>query len=109
MKLTLNPPDIPFMVGDLVWVAQPHGHLSTPHCLQGQIMQIIFPGGSMHYASVIRQRKEEHELFIRRAVYDLKPVGDDAGAPRISVDVELCSAVETLFGTREALLASQQC
>ncbi len=106
MKLTLRPVDVPFMVGDLVWVAQPCGDTNPQPYFQGQIMQIILDG-SLKHTTVIRQRQENHELLISSAVYDLKPVGDHEGVPRISVDIELFTTIKTLFATKEELLASQ--
>ena len=67
MKLMLRPVDIPFMVGDLVWVAQPCGDTNPQPYFQGQIMQIILDG-SLKHTTVIRQRKEIHELIISSGV-----------------------------------------
>jgi hypothetical protein len=106
MKLTLKPVEVPFMVGDLVWVAQPAGKTNPQPYFQGQVMQIILDG-SLKHTVVVRQRKEVHELLISNAIYDLKPVGDHAGVARISVDVELFADDKTLFATKEELLASQ--
>ena len=94
------------MVGDLVWVAQPAGDTNPQPYFQGQIMQIILDG-SLKHTTVIRQRKEVHELLISSAVYDLKPVGDHDGVARVAVDIELFTEIETLFASKEALLASQ--
>lgn len=106
MKLSLIPLDVPFMVGDLVWVAQPCGETNTQPYFQGQIMQIILDG-SLHQTTVVRQRQDVHELLISSAVYDLKPIGDHDGVPRISIDIELFSTIQILFESSEALLASQ--
>ncbi len=94
------------MVGDLVWVAQPCGDTNPQPYFQGQIMQIILDG-SLKHTTVIRQRKEIHELLISSAVYDLKPVGDHEGVARTSVDIELFTTIQTLFANKEDLLASQ--
>ena len=94
------------MVGDLVWVAQPAGETNPQPYFQGQIMQIILDG-SLKHTTVVRQRKDMHELLISSAVYDLKPVGDHEGVPRVSVDIELFTTLKTLFATKEELLASQ--
>ena len=69
-------------------------------------MQIILDG-SLQHTTVIRQRKEIHELIISSAVYDLKPVGDHDGVGRVSVDIELFAEMKTLFASKEELLASQ--
>ena len=69
-------------------------------------MQIILDG-SLKHTTVIRQRKETHELLISSAVYDLKPVGDHDGVARLGVDIELFTTMKTLFATKEELLASQ--
>ncbi len=69
-------------------------------------MQIILDG-SLHQTTVVRQRQDVHELLISSAVYDLKPIGDHDGVPRISIDIELFSTIQILFESSEALLASQ--
>ena len=94
------------MVGDLVWVGQPCGNTNTQPYFQGQIMQIILDG-SLKHTTVVRQRKEIHELIISTVVYDLKPVGDHAGVPRVGVEIELFSTIETLFASREAMMVNQ--
>ena len=88
MKLNLRPVDVPFMVGDSVWVDQPFGALHEFPYFQGIIMQII-SDGSLSNTLVIRQRKDAHELVVSSAVYSLKPIGNHAGSPRVNVNVQL--------------------
>ena len=106
MKLTLRPTEVPFMVGDTVWVDQPFGATHEFPFFQGIIMQIILDG-SLANSLVIRQRSETHELTITNAVYGLKPVGDHAGSARVNVNVQLIPPRQNLFETKEELLDSQ--
>ncbi|GAB4022758.1 hypothetical protein GCM10028808_71230 [Spirosoma migulaei] len=106
MKLTLKPVDIPFMVGDTVWVDQPFGAANEFPFFQGIIMQIILDG-SLANTLVIRNRTETHELAITNAIYGLKPIGDHAGSPRVNVNVQLIPLQVNLFSTKIQLLAHQ--
>ncbi|MCY7360043.1 MAG: hypothetical protein LH609_21840 [Rudanella sp.] len=108
MNLSLNLLHIPFLVGDPVWVAQPCGDDTPQPYFQGRIMQIILNSSSLTDTTAIRQRKEIHELLIDSAVYDLKPLGEHDGSPRISVNVPLFSAQKTLFETKQELLDQQE-
>ena len=102
MKLTLKPVDIPFKVGDTVWVDQPFGTTNEFPYFQGTIMQIILDG-SLASTLVIRHREEVHELVVSGAVYGLKPVGNHAGLARVNVNVQFTPPVKILFETEEAL------
>lgn len=106
MKLTLKPVDVPFMVGDSVWVDQPFGQLNEFPYFQGIITQIILDG-SLTDTLVVRQRKESHEMVINRAVYGLKPTGDHEGSPRVNVNVELVPPQTSLFDTEQEVIAYQ--
>lgn len=106
MKLSLKPVEVPFMVGDTVWVDQPFGQLNEFPYFQGIISQIILDG-SLTNTLVVRQRRECHELIINRAVYGLKPVGDHQGSPRVNVNVELVPPQIILFETEQAVIAYQ--
>ena len=107
MKLSVNLLHVPFMVGDPVWVAQPCGDDAPPY-FQGRIMQIILSSSSLTGTTTIRQRKDIHELLIDSAVYDLKPLGEHSGSPRISVNVPLFSTRKILFETKQELLDQQE-
>ncbi|RYE13148.1 MAG: hypothetical protein EOP45_21675 [Sphingobacteriaceae bacterium] len=85
MKLTLTPTEVPFAVGDTVWVDQSFGATHEFPFFQGIIMQIILDG-SLANSLVIRQRSKTHELTITNAVYGLKPVGDHAGSADVRYD-----------------------
>ncbi|GAB4012834.1 hypothetical protein GCM10028808_30270 [Spirosoma migulaei] len=106
MKFTLKPVEIPFMVGDNVWVYQPFGATHEFPFFQGIIMQIILDG-SLANTLVIRQRSETHELVISTAVYGLKPIGDHSGPPRVNVNVQLLPPRKNLFETEEELMDFQ--
>lgn len=106
MKLTLKPVEIPFMVGDTVWVDQPFGATNEFPFFQGTIMQIILDGGLAN-TLLIRERKEIHELAITTAVYGLKPTGDHAGSARVNVNIQLLPLRTSFFETKEELIAYQ--
>ena len=106
MKLTLKPVDLPFLVGDTVWVDQPFGATHEFPFFQGIIMQIILDG-SLANTLVIRQRTETHELIVGSAIYGLKPIGDHAGSPRVNVNVQLIPLQTSLFETEDQLLDHQ--
>ena len=106
MKLFLKPVDIPFKVGDTVWVDQPFGATHEFPFFQGIIMQIILDGG-MASTLVIRHLEDTHELVVASAIYGLKPIGDHAGSPRVNVNVQLLPSQEVLFATKEELLDYQ--
>ncbi|MDB5239686.1 MAG: hypothetical protein JWP57_311 [Spirosoma sp.] len=106
MKLTLKPVELPFKVGDTVWVDQPLGALNEYPFFQGTIMQIILDANLAH-TLVIRQPHERHELVISSAVYGLKPVGEYVGSPCVNVNVQLITLQKNLFATKEELLDYQ--
>ena len=100
MKLTVKPLDVPFFVGDTIWVSQSCGAVNPQPYFQGRILQITLDGSLMS-TTVIRQREESHDLVVSSAVYDLQPVGDHMGVQRVSVQVSLFTKQETLFGTEK--------
>jgi hypothetical protein len=106
MKLKLRPTELPFAVGDTVWVDQPFGAVYEFAFFQGTIMQIILDG-KLANTLVIRQRQEIHELRVDSAIYGLKPVGEHAGSPRVNVHVQLIPLQTNLFATKEELLDYQ--
>ncbi|GAB4017058.1 hypothetical protein [Spirosoma koreense] len=106
MKLTLRPTEIPFAVGDTVWVDQPFGATNEFPFFQGTIMQIILDG-SLANTLLIRQHTDTHELAVNSAIYGLKPIGEHIGSPRVNVNIQLLPLQEKLFATKEGLLDYQ--
>ncbi|WP_020607705.1 hypothetical protein [Spirosoma spitsbergense] len=106
MKLTLRPTELPFSVGETVWVDQPYGATNEFPFFQGTIMQIILDG-NLANTLVIRHKEKIHELTVDSAIYGLKPVGDHVGEPRVNVNVRLFPFQVKLFATKEELLAFQ--
>ena len=106
MKLTLKPVELPFMIGDTVWIDQPLGPTNEFPFFQGIITQIILDG-SLSNSLLIRNRKETHELVITTAIYSLRPVGDHAGWGRVNVNIQLFPLRTSLFETREELITYQ--
>ncbi|WP_020603457.1 hypothetical protein [Spirosoma spitsbergense] len=106
MKLTLKPLEVPFMVGDTVWVDQPFGTTNEFPFFQGTIMQIILDG-SLANTLLIRERTECHELVITTAIYGIKPTGDHAGSARVNVNIQLIPLRTSFFKTKEELMDYQ--
>ncbi|RZK39002.1 MAG: hypothetical protein EOO61_07555 [Hymenobacter sp.] len=106
MKLTLKPTEVPFAVGDTVWVDQPYGAVHEFASFQATIMQIILDG-SLANTLVVRKPAEVHELVVGSAIYGLKPVGEHAGDSRVNVNVQLLPTENKLFATQAELLDHQ--
>ncbi|WP_345270903.1 hypothetical protein [Nibrella viscosa] len=107
MKISLKFQEVPFLVGDIVWVNQPCLVAGQQSYFQGEIMQIILDGSLMS-TSAVRLRAENYELVMSQVIYDIKPSGDHAGMPRISINVALAPGQKTLFRTRAELLTHQR-
>ncbi|MBD2757140.1 hypothetical protein [Spirosoma validum] len=103
MKLVLTPVEVPFMVGDTVWVDQPLGTAHEFPYFQATILQIILDG-SLRNSLLVRQRSATHELTVSSAIYSLKPVGQYAGLPRINVELQLIPFRPIFFETKEELM-----
>lgn len=109
MKLSLKPIDIPFSVGDTVWVNQPPNEAVKDFYFQARIIQIILDG-SFASTTVIRSRQPNHELIVSSAIYDLKPIMNHEGVARLSVEIQFLGTQEkqkTLFETEQELLDYQ--
>lgn len=74
MRLTLRPVEIPFKVGDTLWVNPSIGASNEFPYFQAIIMQIILDG-SFIQTLVIRHRGQLYELIVSSAIYSVKPVG----------------------------------
>ena len=106
MKLSLRPTELPFMIGDTVWVDQPFGATNEFPYFQGTIMQIILDG-SLANTLLIRQRTDTHELAVGSAIYGLKPTGEHTGLPRLNVNIQLLPLQEKFFATKQEVLDYQ--
>lgn len=107
MKLSINPAEIPFAIGDTVWVNQPCGETNQYPYFQAQIIQIILDG-TLTNSMVIRKRGVAHELLISSGVYDLNPTGDYERFDRVTVSVDFLTPQRTLFANEASLLGEQQ-
>ncbi|SFE89393.1 hypothetical protein [Spirosoma endophyticum] len=106
MKLTLKPTELPFTVGDSVWVDQPFGLTHEFPFFQGTIMQIILDG-SLANTLFVRQRTDTHELVVSSAIYGLKPMEEHTGSPRVNVNIQLLPLQKKFFATKKELLDYQ--
>lgn len=103
MKLSIKPGQIPFMIGDTVWVNQACGETNQYPYFQATVIQIILDG-TLTNSIVIRQRSDNHELLISSGIYDLKPLGVCARLGRVIASVDLLNDQKTLFSSETDLL-----
>lgn len=107
MKLALKPVELPFMIGDTVWVDQPFGAVNEFPFFQGTIMQIILDG-SMANTLVVRHRTDIHELVVSHAIYGLAETGRGACWLATSQCKRTAYPLQnTLFATKEGLVDYQ--
>ncbi|RYF68907.1 MAG: hypothetical protein EOO39_18575 [Cytophagaceae bacterium] len=103
MKLSLKPVEIPFLIGDTVWVDQFCGDEDQYSYFQAEIIQIILDG-SLANSVVIRQRHEVHEVVVSSGIYDFKPTGAQKGLPRVTMTIGFIQPQTSLFATESELL-----
>ncbi|MEZ0610463.1 hypothetical protein ACAW74_18255 [Fibrella sp. WM1] len=110
MKVTLKPLEIPFRVGDTVFVNLPYSSLNTSEqsyllddksYFEATIVRIFLQG--LQSPTVVATSKEFHELAITNLVYDLKLVEGTKGNNRVPLVVDLASTRKLLFATEQEL------
>ncbi len=109
MKLSLEPGELPFKVGDKVFVNQPYSTMISQKILtdnktyfEAEIVRIFleFPAN----VSIISERKEIHHFAVKVITYDLKPLGFYQNADRVTVRIDLGIKENFLFATKDELL-----
>lgn len=109
MKLVLKPAEIPFKVGDIIFVNQPHPDAPAEVAhrnlfFEAQILR-IFLAPSLSHLSIISERKEQHQLEITTIIYDLKPVGTYADLARVPLEINIEADLIEIFASQHELEA----
>ncbi|MVM41884.1 hypothetical protein GO730_36445 [Spirosoma sp. HMF3257] len=108
MTITFTTIELPFKVGDTVFVNQEHGQrLSdkkgpTYPYFQAQIERIFFDG-RLEEMSVIDEPLDTYELKVANTVYELKPIGIYEDLVKVPLKLKLPIKEPKLFGTEEDL------
>lgn len=112
MKLSLKPAVIPFKVDDEVFVNQPY--TSFNHAYSGSNNQVYFQARIIRIflefsdkVSIVKDRKEVHDLEVTTIIYDLKPIGSLEGEGRVALHVDLEAVDQKVFANEEDLLTYQ--
>ncbi len=112
MKLSLEPGELPFKVGDRIFVNQPYSTMVNQKILtdnkpyfEAEIVRIFleFP----NTVSIISERREVHNFAVTVITYDLKPVGFYQNESRVTVRIDLTAEKNFLFATKDKLLKEQ--
>lgn len=113
MTITFTTIELPFKVGDVVFVNQEHGQRLPgkkgpifPY-FQAQIERIFFDG-RLEEMSVIDQPLDTYELIVSTTVYELKPVGIYADLVKMPLRLHLPIKEPKLFATEEELTSYRQ-
>lgn len=109
MKLSLEPGEVPFKVGDRIFVNKPYEsmidevHLTDnkPY-FEAEVVRIFLEFPTV--VSIVKERKDVHHFAIDVITYDLKPLGFYRGASRVALRVDLTSNENLLFATEKQLL-----
>lgn len=109
MKVTFKSIDLPFTVGDTVFVNQSHGErlpgqTGPRHPYFQAEIQRIFLDGRLEEISVITEPLDTYELEIRTVVYDLKPIGSYEGLVKMPLKVDLPIKEPKLFRSEAELV-----
>jgi len=109
MKLSLEPGEVPFKVGDTLVVNLPYHTLAEPIVVdtdnkpyfQAEVIRIFLEFPTV--VSVIKERKDIHHFAVTSITYDLKPLGFYEGAGRVTLRLDLTQNEKLLFATEEDL------
>lgn len=112
MKLSLEPGEVQFKVGDIIFVNQPYSSMvnkeiqtdNKPY-FEAEIVRIFLEFPST--VSIVSERKPVHHFAVTVITYDLKPVGFYKNASRVTLRVDLATKENFLFATEDKLLKEQ--
>ncbi|GAB3503622.1 hypothetical protein GCM10027341_33040 [Spirosoma knui] len=113
MLISFKTIELPFKVGDTVFVNQPHsGRRSEEEgepypYFEAEIIR-IFLDGRLEELTVIAEPVDTYELEVKTAVYELKPVGDYSDLVRMPLSISLPIKEPKLFKSEEDLLDYQR-
>lgn len=112
MKLSLDPGEIQFKVGDRIFVNQPYSSMIDRKILtnnkpyfEAEIVRIFLEFPTT--VSIISEPKDIHHFAVTVVTYDLKPVGFYQDANRVTLRIDLTSKENFLFATEDLLLKEQ--
>lgn len=112
MKLILEPGEIPFKVGDHVFISHPYGTMNNDATIdshkdyfEAEIIRIFIEFSNA--MSIVKERKDIHRFAITVITYDLKPIEFYKGQGRVTLRVDLRSDEKFVFDSKENLLLSQ--
>ncbi|QMW03167.1 hypothetical protein [Spirosoma foliorum] len=113
MQIFFNTINLPFKVGDTVFVNKEHGsHLPDktgpiyPY-FEAEIARIFFDG-RLEELSVIAEPLDSYELEVKNVIYELKPVGNYSDLVRMPLRMTLPIKEPILFPSEQELLDYQQ-
>jgi|GEM_PF-6148702 len=108
MDIVFKPVSVPFTVGDVVFVNQPHGDRMPgkdgprhPY-FQAEIVR-IFLDGRLEEISVITEPTDTYLLEISTVVYELKPVNNYADLVKMPLIVQLPIKEPKFFKSEDEL------
>ena len=109
MQIFLNPIELPFKVGDIVFVNQEHGERLPqkkgprfPY-FQAEIARIFFDG-RLEELTVISEPVDSFQMEIKTVVYELKPIGQYSDLVRMPLRLSLPIKEPKLFPSEAELL-----
>lgn len=112
MELSLEPGEIPFKVGDHVFISYPYGTMNSGATIdnhktyfEAEVVRIFIEFSNA--MSIVSNRKDIHHFAITVVTYDLKPMKFYKGQGRVTLRVDLESNEKFVFDNEENLLLSQ--
>ena len=109
MKLSLEPGEVQFKVGDKVFVNQPYSTMVDIEILsdnkpyfEAEIVRIFLEFPTT--VSIVSERKEIHHFAVKVITYDLRPVGFYRNASRVALRTDSSTEENFLFATESELL-----
>lgn len=112
MKLSLEPAEVQFKIGDRIFINQPYSsmvneEISTDNkpYFEAEIIRIFLEFPTT--VSIVSERKETHHFAVKVITYDLKPVGFYRNARRVTLRIDLDTEEKYLFETEDKLLKEQ--
>lgn len=108
MTITFEAVQLPFKVGDTIYVHEEHSHQAenkegkTYPYFQAEIERIFFDG-RLEEMSVVTEPVEIFEMRVSTAVYVVKPTGQYSDLMRLPIKVNLPIKEPKLFATEAEL------
>lgn len=113
MIITFEEIELPFKVGDIIYVNEKHGQELDKQVgrvddyFQAKIERIFFDG-RLEELSVITEPVETYEMQVKTAIYMVKPTGDFQNLMSMPIKLSLPIKEPKLFATEDDLKAYVQ-